>query len=329
MEVVGAERLVEPLQLHTKGRWVTGLWGLGECEKAYSSFLGGDDSVNVWRMFASLGRLSQADEREFVAWARNPKNKPDGFGEAFAASCVSIGRNMRYMPACELWESLSGPSKRLDRLNNEFRVSCMSQRQRDFWCRMVDVAAEHNLMAHGTRNTLFVSCRYDFLDKLKKMKTVNRIVYQGEVTDDATFLRMMRQNNILENHWAMLNIMLQGKMRGSEYGPLSFEHNGPDDSLMWGPHYVILHPSVNERNRWTRSTVGARHHMIYLEPNQDGVQFLTEGVEKAAELDLTSHENAKQSASKVMTYQELVENRDRIPDLIAGKATPAKLAGRS
>ena len=305
--------------------WKTPLLSLEACEESYSSFLHEPASVNGWRLMASLAALDPPRQKAFLSWAKNPKNRREGYGETFARECIGAGQTMRYHPACELWEDLHVQAAKADEANEAYDQKTWSQRQHRYWRDAIDIAGRHGLIAHGTKNSLI----YEGLRELKETRTKKgRVIKYGlkEMQPAQMFLATMEYGTYLDRQWAQLNIAVEGTLTDGSKGPLSWERYDVDAPAMYGPHYLIFDPAGLKKNPMPPHR--RRTHLMYLEPDDACAVFMADGIRAAHTRKMMPEQEAIDASSKVITYRELVENQAGIPRLLEGKITPARLAGR-
>lgn len=289
----------------SRREWVTGLWDLEECEEAYSEAIWGDKPVNMWRFYASLGRLDGEDQRRFVRWASRSDDIPEGFGGKFAKRCVEISGIMPYKPVMELFEELQPLGGRLDEHASRFWWK-WTRAERSKLVQMQDIAADHGVVAHGTMNYNFgVGYRRNILGILTKR--------QLEREEKCRFVHP------LQHHWAMLSIMFEDKLAHGVTGVMNKGFN-PDAPADYGPNYVLM----KREGEWSRG----RNHMAFVVSNRDTVRFMHDGLGAGIPYRFVSEVRAADKYSRVMTYEELIEHEEKLDDVIEGKIHPSKLTGR-
>ncbi len=129
--------------------------------------------------------------------------------------------------------------------------------------------------------------------------------------------------------WILLNIMIEGNLKYGDIGPMFPVFDAIADQYQaadYGPFYVIM--DVNSANKNTVKGRLRNRHKIYLVPTEVQVQFLMKGLRLAVERKLMTQTDADDAASKIMTYQEFVDHKDRVGEIVRGNLKPASLVRR-
>ncbi|MFH1355352.1 MAG: hypothetical protein ABIH19_04300, partial [Candidatus Omnitrophota bacterium] len=293
---VGALGQAEGLDNGKKAKgvaWKTGLLDLEGCKAAWIKFMDNRESVNQWRMRASLAALAHDKKAAFIEWAGSITDDiVKNVGE-FAIHQMNWGEALQYKPACELWETLRPFEKNVGRSHGK--------QETDLFYLTTAFAEEHTLLAHGTAN--FQS---------------NRRFGDSSYADSP-----------LCDHWALLNIMIEGKFTLGEPGPLDRDITSPYKAGRYGPYFIIF-DRFYEKGESMHLGSSDSHHAIYLVPRQESVVFLAKGLDEAVRLGFCEQEHVDKVLSKIMTYQQFVDNHTQIKDIVQGNISPAEvIAGAS
>ncbi len=170
------------------------------------------------------------------------------------------------------------------------------KRNWDLWLEVLKIAEENKLVAHGTGNFLYS---------------------EGVKLSDSSS----------HHRWALLGIMITGAVFSEHPGSARdlLKASRIDTGLSsaaYGPFYVI-YKSWIQPSQYIKGDQ-RNNHAIYLVPDAAEKEFFVAGINKAVEKNLMSRLDADDALSKLMTFGELIDHKDRIQEIIDGQVTPAK-----
>jgi len=184
-----------------------GLWGLETIKARFLAYVKDKDSVNVWRLQASIRALPDEQRASMFEWVEHhPNPRPDSWPlETKYGTLSTRARTMIDMPAMELWEAL------MARFSHD--VLGFKYEKRTLRATFFEAAGRCRVVAHGTSN-----------DALSNLCALAK--------------------NQLSHHWSLLNIMIEGKLSAGDYDYLCDEYHDPNSLSYspreYGPYFVIL-----------------------------------------------------------------------------------------
>ncbi len=270
--------------------------------------------VNPWRLTASLEALSDEQRLELVGLL--PSQAPNIFGGpiGFLKERILEPNSRHYFSAMELWEDLHDFEKDLPS-NSDYSKYFTghdwgmykwkgNKTYTDLLKEMTPLANRLELKAHGTRGF---------------------------------FIR-----NGFNNQWALLEILMEGRITKGDMGTLRFngipEGNPFTDAAFFGPYYVIMKEGaqpVFDQNLFKKMYDGRRQfsmlasyeympeseHLFYLVPDEAGRAFMVQGLNAAVKRGFLQSSQISEKIDKIITYEDFIMIGRLMPHVIDGSLT--------
>jgi hypothetical protein len=264
---------------------------------SHKYFTGGED-------FAQLaGKMNAPDAAQLKRYVDFHRNRDHAMLTA-GINPVEHQSNAQFTyPVQKLKEDMRSienklPAYRYGQINDEEWIV----KNRSLWESMVKVAEETHIAAHGTARSSFAS---------------------SSMSDDPTY------------RWALLGIMISGKIIYGNANKLKpFYANDPMADLnpyFYGPFFVVL-TSSHESNKGAIINVDGlskEEHAIYLIPDAAEREFFVQGIKKAVEKKLMTQLDADDALSKLMTFQEFIDHKNNIRDIVEGRKNASEVVASS
>lgn len=110
--------------------------------------------------------------------------------------------------------------------------------------------------------------------------------------------------------YGLVNIILEGQVTRGYTGPLDSSNYTAASSGPHGPYYVIIDRTAEGPLRLSSSGVqilGEQTHTAYVVPSEAEQRIIAQALNEAVSLDLMTHDEAIESMSRVVTYQQFID----------------------
>lgn len=268
-----------------------GLWSSPQVIERLAQFVLDPLRISLWRLKASAWRIPESDVnvvrdevlRQSLGWPRAAVFQHEDFSAlsflhlqwSYLKARSALMDDPDRFAVYPLWDELESLSKKI----RESRI---------YTYETIRTAARYSgIWGHGTASSVLREAKSDY---------------------QRWRFRMVHDHD-LEDEWAMLNIMIEGKINEGEGSPFAGMELGGDTPDSWGPFWILtrdfqyfykFHPS------------GREDHWAYLVPNQAAINFFERGLELAVSRKLMTEEERQDVRSKLVTYDEFNALEERL-----------------